>query len=240
MIHPTSYVAPSASISTGVTIGPYCHVGDGVKIMNDVEIAAHVIIEDHVEIGQHSRLFSFAKIGDGSHSVHIGERCTIREFCQIGVHGRSKHPVIIHDNVYVMAYAQLNLGVQVGEHTVITNTVMMYDDAKCEERVIIGGLSEISEGITVGTGVMIGGASHLHTNIPPFCLVEGNPANVKGLNIIGLRRRFTDKDDINSVKSTFKALYKENFSSELADTIQNSLENTQAKRLAFFVANHQC
>lgn len=239
MIHPTAIIAPGATIADDVHIGPFCRVGGDAVLGSGTRLEAHVILEGPVTLEENVRLFSFVKIGNGRCPVRVGARTFVREFCQIGTQSDADTPVTIAQDNFIMAYVQLFPGVTLGPNCVLTNAVTMHANAGCEERVIIGGLSSVAAGCTVGTGVMVGGASNLRKDVPPFCLVEGNPASVRGLNIIGLRRRFPDKGDIESVKNSFKKLYR-GFDRHTAAALAQTLQNPQAKRFADFVAAHRC
>ena len=239
MIHPTTIIAQGARIADSVHIGPFCQIGPSAVIAEGVRLEAHVILEGPVTLEENVRLFSFVKIGNGRCPVRIGARTFVREFCQIGTQTDAETAVEIAQDNFIMAYVQLFPGVSLGPNCVLTNAVTMHENARCEERVILGGLSSVSEGCTIGTGVMVGGASNLQKDVPPFCLVEGNPASVRGLNIIGLRRRFPDKNDIESVKSSFKKLYR-SFDREAAAELADTIDNPQARRFAAFVAAYRC
>jgi UDP-N-acetylglucosamine acyltransferase len=134
-----------------------------------------------------------------------------------------------------MGYVQILSGVELGDYCILTNAVRLYENVKCEERVIVGGLSSIEANNTIGTGVMIGGASYVDHDLPPFTLVEGNHATIKGLNVIGLRRRLENKDDIEEIKAVFKRILGESVDKELAKEIAASHENEYVKRFASFV-----
>lgn len=239
MIHPTAVIEPGAKVAPNVSIGPFCHVGKDAVIGEGARLEAHVMIRGAVTLAEGVRLFSFVNIGNGYCDVRIGSRTFIREFCQIGTQNDSHAPIVIADDNFIMAYVQLFPGVTLGSHCVLTNAVTMGENSSCEERVIVGGLSSIGSRCAIGTGVMVGGASNLQYDAPPFCLVEGNPAQVRGLNIIGLRRRFPDRNDIESIKNSFKKLYR-NFDPQKAAELAENLENPQAKRFADFIAAHRC
>lgn len=239
MIHPTSVIETGAVVAPHVQIGPFCHIGAGVTIGAGVRIEANVILEGPVTIEQNVRIFSFAKIGNGVAPVTVGAGTHLREFCQIASQNSDADPVTVASGNFIMAYVQLFPGVSLGENCVLTNAVTMQNNSGCEERVIIGGLSTIHATCRIGTGVMVGGASSVRFDLPPFCLVEGNPASVKGLNIIGLRRRFENREDIDSVKESFKKLYR-TFDPKAAAAMADTLQNPQAKRFAAFIAAHRC
>jgi len=239
MIHPTAVIEPGATVAPNVTVGPFSRIGTGVTLSEGVRIEAHTILEGPVTLEKNVRVFSFVKIGNGRCPVTVGENTFIREFCQIGNQTDSDRPLVIAPDNFIMAYVQLFPGVSLGPNCVLTNAVTLHENAGCEERVIVGGLTSVAEGCTIGTGVMVGGASNLKSDVPPFCLVEGNPATVKGLNVIGLRRRFDDHADIESVKRIFKELYSA-FDAEQAAEIRDTLGNPQAERFAAFIATHRC
>lgn len=239
MIHPTAVIEPGAQLADGVQIGPFCHIGNAVVLENNVRLEAHVIIAGPVTIESDVRLFSFVKIGNGHCTVRVGTGSHIREFSQIGNQNDSPSPVRLGERSFIMAYTQIFPGVTLGDDCILTNAVTMQEESRCEERVIIGGLSSISERCSIGTGVMVGGASNLTHDIPPFCLAEGNPARVRGLNIIGLKRRFADNEVTQSVKRSFKQLHK-NFNADTASELARTLDNPQAKRFAEFIAQHHC
>jgi UDP-N-acetylglucosamine acyltransferase len=135
-----------------------------------------------------------------------------------------------------MGYVQIFSGVELGEFCIITNAVRLYENVKCEDRVIIGGLSTIEANNTIGTGVMIGGASYVTHDIPPFTLVEGNKASVKSLNIIGLRRRLKNKSQIDEIKVIFKKVLGDDVDKELAKEIADTHENEYIKQFVSFIA----
>jgi UDP-N-acetylglucosamine acyltransferase len=237
MIHPTAYIDPGASVAEGVAIGPFCRIGKGAVIRSGAVLQAHVILNGPVTLEENVRLFSFVKIGNGTAPVTVGANTHIREFCQIGNQEDDTVPLTIGKDNFIMAYVQLHPGVTLGEACILTNTVTLQKHVACEEKVIVGGLSTVEAGNTIGTGVMVGGASYIDRDMPPFCLVEGNHATVKGLNIIGLRRRFENKEDIEAVKTAYKEIFRGGVDKEKASAIAESGTNPHAVRLAAFVSS---
>ena len=83
---------------------------------------------------------------------------------------------------------------------------------------------------------MIGGASAIAQDIPPFCLAEGNKAVLRGLNLTGLRRRFENREDIDAIKQAYKELFESGkpLQAVAKDLVENSV-NKYVKELANFV-----
>ncbi|NOQ29707.1 MAG: acyl-ACP--UDP-N- acetylglucosamine O-acyltransferase [Helicobacteraceae bacterium] len=236
MIHKTAIIDESATISENVKISAFCTIGKNVVLKDGVQLEAHVIISDNVTIGENSKIYSFTRVGNGVASVNIGKSVQIREFSQIGLQGDENLDLNIDNECFIMAYSQLYTGVNISNNVILTNGVTLHEGVQCNERVIIGGLSTIHDNLIIGGGVMIGGASNAKNSIPPYTLVEGNPAEVKGLNIIGLRRRIDDKDELNEIKVAFKEIFRAEgqVDSSKAEDILNSTESSFVKELASF------
>lgn len=242
MVHPTSLIEDGAIIADDVTIGPFCHIGKDVTIKSGAKIESNVIMKGKVVIDQEVRIFSFTTIGHESSNVKIGKKTHIREFCQIGVQeplqGKSKK-IIIGTNCFLMGYVQILSGVHIKNFCILTNAVILHENVHCDDRVVIGGFSNVLANNKIGTGVMIGGASFINHDMPPFTLIEGNHSEIKGINVIGLRRRVDNKDDIEEIKLIFKKIIREStpVDKELAAHIAKTHDNKYVKLFGEFVAN---
>jgi UDP-N-acetylglucosamine acyltransferase len=195
MIHSSAIIEEGAIIADDVTIGPFCHIGKNVQISAGCKLESNIVLAGKLFIDENVRVFSFAAIGHEGSDIEIGKKTHVREFTQIGTQGDEKQEdkIMIGNDNFIMGYVQIFSGVELGAFCIITNAVRLYENVKCEDRVIIGGLSTIEANNTIGTGVMIGGASYVTHDLPPFTLVEGNKASVRSLNLIGLRRRLENQ-----------------------------------------------
>ena len=54
---------------------------------------------------------------------------------------------------------------------------------------------------------MVGAQSKILKDVPPFMITEGNPAQIRGINSIGLQRRGVSNDAIAEIKKAFKLIY---------------------------------
>jgi UDP-N-acetylglucosamine acyltransferase len=239
MIHETSIIQDGAKIAQDVTIGPFCNIGKDVELKSGCILESNVILKGKLVVDENVRIFSFTAIGNENSDINIGEKTHVREFVQIGAQENEddkNKKVTIGANNFLMGYVQISTGVSTGEFCILTNAVRLNEDVVCEDRVIVGGLSTIEAGNTIGTGVMIGGASCVDRDIPPFTLVEGNKATIKGLNVVGLRRRLENKDDIEKIKTIFKQILGDVVDKELATDIAKKHENEYARKFASFIS----
>jgi len=240
MIHETTVIADGAKIADNVTIGPFCNIGKDVELKSGCILESNVILKGKLVVDEDVRIFSFTTIGNYNSDITIGKKTNIREFVQVGAQESDEatsNKITIGENCFLMGYVQVMLGVNISNFCIITNAVKLYENVICEERVIIGGLSTIEANNTIGSGVMIGGASYVNHDLPPFTLVEGNRASVKGINVIGLRRRLENKEDIEQIKTIFKQVLGNDINKELASQIAIEHENEYAKQFASFIAN---
>jgi UDP-N-acetylglucosamine acyltransferase len=232
-IHPTAIVDPKAELDASVTVGPYTLVGPHVKIGAGTTVAGHVVIEGHTTIGRDNRIFQFASIGAAnqdkkykgeSTELVIGDRNTIREFTtlQVGTVQDKARTTIGNDN-WLMAYVHVAHDCIVGNNTTLANNATMAGHVEIGDWVTVGGLTGIHQFVKIGAHAMIGFASAVAQDVPPFLLVDGNPLAVRGINVIGLRRRDFSNERIAAVKQMHKLLYREGRTLEAAHAAIDAL-----------------
>jgi UDP-N-acetylglucosamine acyltransferase len=219
-IHPTAVVDPKAQLDPGVEVGPYSVIGPHVKIAAGTTVAAHVVIEGHTTIGRDNRIFQFGSIGAANQDkkyqgepteLVIGDRNTIREFVTLHVGTvQDKAVTRIGDDNWIMAYTHIAHDCVVGSHTTLANNTTLAGHVELGDWVTIGGLTGIHQFVKIGAHAMVGFQSAVSQDVPPFMLVDGNPLAVRGVNVVGLRRREFSAKRIAAVKQMHRLLYREN------------------------------
>ena len=225
-IHPTAIVDPQAELDAGVVIGAYTLVGPHVKIAAGTTVGPHVVIEGHTTIGRDNRIFQFGSIGAANQDkkykgepteLVIGDRNTIREFVTLHVGTvQDKAVTRIGDDNWIMAYTHIAHDCVVGSHTTLANNATLAGHVELGDWVTVGGLTGIHQFVKVGAHAMVGFASAVSQDIPPYMLVDGNPLAVRGINAVGLRRRDFSNERIAAVKQMHKLLYREGRTLEAA------------------------
>ena len=213
-IHPTAVVDPKAELDASVSVGPYTVIGPHVKVGGGTTIAAHVVLEGHTTIGRDNRIWQFASIGAANQDkkyqgepteLVIGDRNTIREFTTLQVGTvQDKGRTTIGDDNWIMAY------VHVAHDCVVGNNTTMAGHVELGDWVTVGGLTGIHQFVKLGAHAMVGFQSAVSQDVPPYMLVDGNPLTVRGVNVVGLRRRDFSSERINAVRQMHKLLYREN------------------------------
>ena len=218
-IHPTAIVDPQAELDADVTVGPYTLVGPHVKVGGGTTIAGHVVLEGHTTIGRDNRIWQFASIGAANQDkkyqgepteLVIGDRNTIREFTtlQVGTVQDKARTTIGNDN-WIMAYVHVAHDCIVGDNTTLANNATLAGHVEVGDWVTVGGLTGIHQFVKVGAYAMLGFASAVAQDVPPFMLVDGNPLAVRGVNVVGLRRREFSARRLAAIKQMHKLLYRE-------------------------------
>lgn len=218
-IHPTAIVDPKAELDVSVSVGPYTIVGPHVKIGAGTTVGPHVVIEGHTTIGRDNRIFQFGSIGAANQDkkyrgepteLVIGDRNTIREFVTLHVGTvQDKAVTRIGDDNWIMAYTHIAHDCVVGSHTTLANNATLAGHVELGDWVTIGGLTGIHQFVKIGAHAMVGFASAVSQDVPPFMLVDGNPLAVRGVNVVGLRRRDFSAERIAAVRQMHKLLYRE-------------------------------
>lgn len=219
-IHPTAIVDPSARIAESVQIGPCCVVGPDVSIGAGTVLHNHVTVQTLTTIGRDNEIYPFAVLGaDPQDRKFRGEQAD----CIIGDRNRIREHVTIHrgtrngggvttigsDNL-IMVAAHIAHDCQVADHTTIANQVMLAGHVRVEEGANIGGGAGVHHFVTVGTCSFVGGLARITRDVPPFMIVEGNPAEVRAVNSIALTRREYPPEHIEAIKDAFRRLFRDN------------------------------
>jgi UDP-N-acetylglucosamine acyltransferase len=217
-IHPTAIVDAGAELAASVVVGPYAVIGPRVCIGEGTTIGAHCVIEGRTTIGRDNRIFQFASIGgppqDKKYAgepteLRIGDRNTIREFCTFNIGTAQDSGVTrVGDDNWVMAYVHIAHDVQLGHRTILANNATLAGHVHIGDWVIVGGLTGVHQFVKIGAHAMVGFASAVSQDVPPYMMVDGNPLAVRGFNVEGLRRRGFGPERIATVKQMHRLLYR--------------------------------
>ncbi|AFI03511.1 acyl-ACP--UDP-N-acetylglucosamine O-acyltransferase [Helicobacter cetorum] len=213
----TAIVSPKAEIGKDVEIGEFCIIHDNVKLGDGVKLHNNVTLAGHTFIGQNTQIFPFAVLGTqpqdlkyhGEYSeLIIGADNLIREFCMInpGTEGGISK-TIIGDKNLLMAYVHVAHDCVVGNHCILANGVTLAGHVEVGDYVNIGGLTAIHQFTRIAKGSMIAGKSALGKDVPPYCIVEGNRAFIRGLNRHRMRQLLESKE-IDFISSLYKRLFR--------------------------------
>ena len=230
-IHSSSIVDPNAKLGSGVEIGPFCVVGPHVELGDGCKLHSHVVIEGHTKLGANCEIFPFASIGHipqdmkymGEESrLEIGSNNIIREYVTMnpGTEGGGLVTRVGSHGLF-MADAHIAHDCQVGDHVIFAKGAGLAGHCVLGDYVIVGGHSAIHQYVRIGEHAFIGGMSGVENDVIPFGMVLGPRASLKGLNVIGIKRRGLNRTQLKHLREAYDFL----FASE--GTLEERIEKTE-------------
>lgn len=216
-IHATAVIASGANIGSNVKIGPYCVIGENVSLHDDVVLGAHVCVSGHTTIGTGTSIYPFASIGQPAQiykappaptGVVIGSGCEIREHVTINCgSSRGDGFTRLGMDCMLMVGAHVAHDCTVGDRVIFANNATLAGHVSVGDNVFLGGLCAVHQFSRIGEQAMIGGVTGVEGDVIPFGLVMGDRAVLKGLNLVGLKRRGFSKDQIHSMRNAYMDLF---------------------------------
>ena len=217
MIHKTAIVDQKAEVSKSANIGPYSVIGPNVQLDDYVDIQSHVNISGNTKIGAETKIFPFASIGTQpqdlkykgeKNALIIGKKNIIREYVTINPGTESGGGLTkIGDNCLFMISSHVAHDCKIGDNVVIANNVPLGGHVLIEDSVIIGGNSAVQQFTRIGRLAMVGGMTGVLKDVIPFGLSFGNRNYLKGLNLIGLKRRKYENKTIMELQEAYKKIF---------------------------------
>jgi UDP-N-acetylglucosamine acyltransferase len=218
VIDARAVVSPEARLGADVEVGPFTVIGPGVEIGPRTIIGPHAVINGPTTLGADNHVFQFASIGDAPQDkkyrgeptrLVIGERNVFREFCTVNrgtTHDRGV--TSIGDDNLFMTCAHVAHDCAVGSHTVFANSAVLGGHVEVGDWVILGGLSAVHQFSKIGAHAFIAGGAMVRQDVPPYVMVQGDPAEPYAVNSEGLKRRGFTEDQIRAIREAYRILYR--------------------------------
>lgn len=232
MIHPTAIIHAGAEIGADCHVGPYCVIGSHVVLGERCRLHSHVVIDGHTQLGSDNEIFPFACLGlktqdlkwkGGLTRVEIGSHNTFREYCTVHSATSDGGATRVGSHNNLLAYTHIAHDVQLGSHVIMSNVATLAGHVVVEDHAIIGGLAAVHQFCRIGRHSMIGGCSKVVQDVPPYMMADGNPAETRFINKVGLERHGLPPESIKALTSAYKILFREGL------TISNALTQIEAE-----------
>lgn len=243
MIDPRALIAPDADIGAGVEVGAYTVIGAGVQIGAGSRIGPHAVINGPTTLGRDNHVFQFASVGDAPQDrkyrgeptrLEVGDRNVFREFCSVnrGTAGGRGVTRIGDDNVF-MAYAHVAHDCTIGSHCVLSNCAALAGHVEIGDWVILSGYAGVHQYCRIGVHAFLANNAAVTRDVPPYVLVAGSPAEPKGVNSEGLKRRGFDAGQIANIRNAYRLLYRSGLKLAAAGEQLRALAPAQPELLPF-------
>ncbi|WP_413678442.1 acyl-ACP--UDP-N-acetylglucosamine O-acyltransferase [Prochlorococcus sp. MIT 0916] len=246
-IHDFADVSSKAQLGQGVYVGPGAVIGPNVIVGPNTWIGPNVIIDGKVKIGSNNKIFPGACIGlepqdlkytGDSTDVLIGDNNTFRECVTINRATFEGEKTKVGNQNLLMAYSHLGHNCEIGNNVVIANSVQIAGHVHVEDRAVIGGCLGIHQFVHIGYLAMVGGMTRVDRDVPPYCLAEGHPGRMRGLNKVGIKRKSIakeNKEEYLQLKRIWNLLFKSEYviSDGLKIARQENLFQSSARLCGF-------
>jgi UDP-N-acetylglucosamine acyltransferase len=228
-IHPLAVVDPQAEIDPAATIGPFCCVKGKVTIAAGAELRNHATVYGRTSIGSGTILFPSCVVGSdpqdlkyrGEDSeVIIGNNCRIHEFVTIskGTAGGGMKTVLGNDCL-IMAYAHIAHDCRLADRVIVSNNSQLAGHVTVGRKAWIGGMVGIHHFVTIGELAFIGAMSGVRCDVPPYVVAEGQPAEPRNINIVGLKRDGMADQDMRALKDAYRTLFHDRANKPIAEVL---------------------
>jgi UDP-N-acetylglucosamine acyltransferase len=232
MVHPSAIIHPGAQIGPECEIGPYCVIGAHVVLGPGCRLHSHVVIDGWTTLGGANEVFPFASIGlktqdlkwkGGRTRTEIGDHNTFREHVTVHSATGDGEATVIGSHNHLLAYSHVAHNVCLGNHVIMSNVATLAGHVLVEDHAVIGGLAAVHQFCRIGRMAFVGGCSKVVQDVPPYMLADGNPAETRTINKVGLERNGISDDSQAALKHAFRILFREGL------TISNALARLEAE-----------
>jgi len=214
-VHAAAIVDGRAELADDVVVGPYAVVEAGAVVGPGCVLHAHAMVRSGATLGARNAVYPFAVVGGepqvkrgaaGPARVEAGEGNVFREHVTVhgGTEGRATR--IGGGNLFMVG-AHVAHDVAVGSHCVLANAVQLAGHAVVDDWVTFGGLSGVTQHVRVGESAFVAAAAACERDVPPFVVVQGDRARVRGVNVVGLRRRGVPEASVRALERAVHRLW---------------------------------
>ncbi len=224
-IHPTAIVDPRAEIGAGTVIGPYCIIEGGVVLGPECWVQHHVTLSGPMRAGARNKFYAYCSIGQQTQDLkyrgeptflEIGNENTFREFCTVNRSTTADGKTRIGSGGNFLAYSHIGHDCDVGNSVVFSNNGTLAGHVQIGDHGIIGGLTAVHQFCRIGRFAITGGCSKIVQDVPPFMIADGNPAEIRGINLVGLERNGFPAESVKLIKEAFRLIYRSKFNTRQA------------------------
>jgi UDP-N-acetylglucosamine acyltransferase len=224
-----------------MAIHPTAVIEDHVEIGPDCEIGAYAVIKQFTRIGARNRIFEHAVIGGEPQDVkfkgetshlEIGNDNIIREFCTFHRANGEGQVTSIGSRNFFMVGVHVAHNCVIGDDNIFANEVALAGHITIEDHVFLSNNVGAHQFVRMGRYAMIGGKSKIVQDVLPFFITDGNPARLRGVNSVGLRRGGFDEEERRALKDAYKLLFRS--TTPLQDALRE-LEQVDNEHVAHLV-----
>ncbi len=246
-IHPTAIVDAGAVIGENTRIGPYSIIGPEVVLGAGLNIAAHVVIDGQTTIGDGTRVYPFTSLGSDPQDLkfkgertrlEIGQNVLIREHVTMnpGTEGGGGLTRVGNACLFMVG-THVAHDCMVGNNVILANNAIIAGHVEVGDFAVLGGVCAVHQFVRIGAHAMVGGTTGVERDVIPYGSVIGNRARLAGLNIVGMKRRGFEREQIHALRAAFRDVFESDEGSlqERAQAVADSTDDGAAHEMVDFI-----
>jgi len=236
-IHPSTLVDPSAEIGTGTIVGPYCVIAPEVMLGENCWLQHHVTLCGPMRAGARNKFYAYCSIGQQTQDLkyqgeptylEIGDDNTFREFVTINRSTTGEGKTRVGSRGNFLAYSHIGHDCTVGDEVVFSNNGTLAGHVQVGNHAVMGGLTAVHQFCRIGRFAITGGCAKIVQDVPPFMIADGNPAEIRGVNLVGLERKGFTPESVKWIKEAFRLIYRSKYNTRQAvDAVRKELAQTE-------------
>jgi UDP-N-acetylglucosamine acyltransferase len=216
-VHPRAVVARGAELDHDVVVEAYAIVGPRVRIGAGTRVGSHAVVDGRTTLGARNRIFQFASVGampqdlkyrGEPSTLEVGDDNIVREYASLNP-GTTGGGMLtrVGSGCLLMVSSHVAHDCIVGDHVILANGAALGGHVRVDDWGIVGGLAGVHQYVRVGESALCAAGAMVSQDVPPFCTAAGDRARLRGLNLVGLKRRGFAPDTILALKRAYRALF---------------------------------
>ena len=228
MISPLAFVDPAAKLGKNVTVQPFAYIEGDVEIGDDCIIMSGARILDGTRLGQKNKVHHGAVLGTTPQDFHytgekslliIGDENDIRENVVVSRATHEGDATRIGSENFLMDGVHLCHDVQIGNHCVLGLKTIIAGDCRISDFTILSSNVILQQQCHIGSWVLTQSGCRIAKDVPPYVIMNGNPAGYHGINAVVLQHKHQVTDRIlRHIVNAYRLIYQGNFS--IQDALQ--------------------
>ncbi|MEU9190030.1 acyl-ACP--UDP-N-acetylglucosamine O-acyltransferase [Streptomyces sp. NPDC048484] len=196
-IHPSALVSPGAELGAGAQVGPFAVVEEGAELGDGVCVQAHAVVHGSATLGAGVVVGVHAVVGGDPQDLRFDARTATRAVVGAGTvlrEGATVHrstgeePTRIGSDCLLMGNTHIGHDCVLGDGVVVSQLTGLGGHVRVGDHAVIGGGSGVVQWVRIGRLAMVGAKTKVERDVLPFTVVDGVPAQHRGLNHVGMRR----------------------------------------------------